>query len=140
MRDTGTQQAQDRGLPTRPRDEIARLGDQIYERDIRPQVEAAHRGEIVSIDVDTGSWALGGTLLAAADRLRAQRPDAVNVWSLRVGVRAVYAFGGGLRRINETTPMRLRWLRAESYASNALSSHDSARPAGQAILTVFGGM
>ena len=75
MRDAG------RKLPTRPRDEIARLGDEIYERDIRPQVEAVHDGEIVSIDVDSGNWAVGDELLAAVGRLRALRPQAVNVWS-----------------------------------------------------------
>ena len=86
--------AVDRRCPTRPRDEIARLGDEIYERDIRPHVETDHQGEIVSIDVDTGKWAIGGELLEAADRLRAQCPEAVNVWSLRVGYRAVHKFGG----------------------------------------------
>ena len=80
---------------TRPKDEIARLGDEIYERDIRTHVEAAHHGEIVSIDVDTGDWAIGSSILEAADRLRAQRPEAIDVWSLRVGHRAVYKFGGG---------------------------------------------
>ena len=85
--------------PTRPSEEIARLGDEIYDRDIRPQVEADHDGEIVSIDVDSGRWAIADGLLAAADRLRAQRPEAINVWSLRVGHRAIYKFGGGsLRR------------------------------------------
>ena len=85
--------------PTRPNDEIARLGDEIYDRDIRRQVEADHDGEIVSIDVDSGRWAIADGLLAAADRLRAQRPEAINVWSLRVGHRAIYKFGGGsLRR------------------------------------------
>ena len=92
MRDAG------RNLPTRPRDEIAQLGDEIYERDIRPQVEADHDGEIVSIDVDSGNWAVGDDLLAAAGRLRALRPQAVNVWSLRIGHRAVYKFGGGSLR------------------------------------------
>jgi hypothetical protein len=92
MRDAG------RNLPTRPRDEIARLGDEIYERDIRPQVEADHDGDIVSIDVDSGNWAVDDDLLAAAGRLRALRPQAVNVWSLRVGHRAVYKFGGGSLR------------------------------------------
>ena len=29
--------------PRRPRAETARLGDEIYERDIRPQVEADHQ-------------------------------------------------------------------------------------------------
>ena len=86
--------AVDRKLPTRPRDEIARLGDEIYDRDIRSQVEANHDGEIVSIDVDTGKWAIGDELLEAVDRLRSQRPGANNIWSLRVGHRAVHKFGG----------------------------------------------
>ena len=80
--------------PTRPKDEIARLGDEIYERDIRSQVEADHHGEIVSIDVESGNWAIGSSILEAVDRLRAQCPDAIDVWSLRVGYRAVHKFGG----------------------------------------------
>ena len=38
--------------PTLSRDEIARLGKDIYERDIRPKVEVDHHGEVVAIDVD----------------------------------------------------------------------------------------
>ena len=38
----------------RPKEETARLGDEIYERDIRRQVEAEHHGDIVAIDVDSG--------------------------------------------------------------------------------------
>ena len=79
--------------PIRPRDEIARLGDEIYERDIRPQVGADHDGESVSIDVDSGSWAIGDTVIAATDDLRTQRPGAVDVWLLRVGHRALHHFG-----------------------------------------------
>ena len=60
--------------PTRPKEEIARLGDEIYERDIRHKVEADHHGEIVSIDVYTGIWVIGEDILDAVDRLRAQRP------------------------------------------------------------------
>ena len=96
-----TQEFQGRGLPTRPRDVIARIGKEIYQRDIRQQVEADHHGEVVSIDVDTGSWAIANDLLAAADRLRAQCPDAVNVWSERVGHRAVASFGGRSLRVRE---------------------------------------
>ena len=80
--------------PTRPSDEIARLGAEIYERDIRTRVEEDHHGEIVSIDVDSGTWAVGDDILDAVDRLRAQRPEAIDVWSLRVGCRAVHKFGG----------------------------------------------
>ena len=85
--------------PTRPSEEIARLGDEIYERDIRQQVEADHHGEVVAIDVDTGSWAVGDNVIAATDRLRIQHPDAIDVWLLRVGYRALHHFGGrSLRR------------------------------------------
>ena len=87
--------------PRRPREETARLGKDIYERDIRRQIEADHVGEVVSIDVDTGSWAIADDLLAAADRLRAQRPDAINVWSERVGYRALASLGGGSMRRTE---------------------------------------
>ena len=44
--------------PTRPTAEIARLGKEIYERDIRPKMEDGHHGEVVAIDVDTGVWAV----------------------------------------------------------------------------------
>lgn len=78
----------------RPREETARLGKEIYERDIRPQVEANHRGEVVAIDVDSGSWAIGEEVLDAVDHLRAKRPRAINVSSERVGHRALDSFGG----------------------------------------------
>ena len=86
--------------PTRrPREETARLGKEIYERDIRPQVEAAHFGEVVAIDVDSGKWAVGDNVIAAADSLREKRPDAINVLCERVGHRTLYRFGGSsLRR------------------------------------------
>ena len=81
--------------PTRPKEEIARLGDEIYERDVRAQVEADHDGEFVAIDVESGKWAVARELLAASDRLRAQQPEAIDVWLLRVGYRAVGSLGGG---------------------------------------------
>ena len=79
--------------PTRPIEETARLGKEIYERDIRSQVEADHHGKVIAIDVDSGDWALGDNVLAATDRLREKRPGAVNVLSERVGHRALYHFG-----------------------------------------------
>ncbi len=82
----------------RLRDEIARLGDEIYQRDIRREVETDHQGEVVAIDVDSRCWAIGDTLIAARDRLRAERPDAVNVLFQRVGERPLDRFGAGLLR------------------------------------------
>ena len=83
----------------RPIEDTARLGKEIYERDIRHQVEADHRGDVVAIDVDSGSWAVGGNVIDATDSLRMRHPDVVAVWLHRVGHRALYHFGGNsLRR------------------------------------------
>ena len=79
--------------PTRPSDEIARVGDEIYERDIRAQVETDHHGKIVAIDVDSEDYAIGDGIIDASDRLRAVRPDA-HVRFVRVGYKAVHRFGG----------------------------------------------
>ena len=85
--------------PRRPREETARLGKELYERDIRPQVESDHHGEIVAIDVDSGSWAVANGEIAAVDRLRELRPGAVNILCERVGYRALRSFGArSLRR------------------------------------------
>ena len=86
--------------PARPRRETHRLGEAIYKRDIRAQVEGDHRGDIVAIDVDSGSWAIAENARVAAQRLRAQRPDANDVWLVRIGYRALRSFGAGsLRRM-----------------------------------------
>ena len=102
MRDsetTGPTQAGQATAPTRRTiDETARLGDEIYERDIRSKVEATQHGKIVAIDVDSGDYAIADTALAAADALREQRP-ALDVWAVRVGHRTLVSFGGSsLRR------------------------------------------
>ena len=82
----------------RSREETARIGKEIYERDIRRLVEADHFGKVVAIDVGSGSYALGKNAIDASESLRNQRPDA-QVWLMRVGHRALYHFGGiSLRR------------------------------------------
>ena len=87
--------------PTLPHDEVVCLGKDIYERDIRPQVEADHHGEVVAIDVDSGTWAIGGEVLEAADRLRTRRPEATNVLLERVGYRALDNLGGRFPRSSQ---------------------------------------
>ena len=89
------------GRPLGPREETARLGKEIYQRDIRPQVEADHHGEVVAIDVETGSWAIDKDEIVATDLLRAKQPDANDVWMERVGFRAMYSFGGSSLRRTE---------------------------------------
>ena len=85
--------------PTRPTAEIARMGKEIYQRDIQSKVEDGHHGEYVAIDVGTGDWAIANSEREALERLRAQCPGAVDVLMERVGYRALRSFGAGsLRR------------------------------------------
>ncbi len=96
---TNAQGEETAALPRRPRDEVARVGKEIYERDIRRLVEAEHQGEVIAIDVGSGSYALGESAIAASESLQRQHPDA-QVWLMRIGHRALYRFGGGsLRRV-----------------------------------------
>ena len=69
-------------------EEIARRGDEIYDRSIRAEVEGKHDGQVVAIDVDTGDYALGEMGWLAAEPLLAQNPDA-QIWLVRVGERRV---------------------------------------------------
>lgn len=82
---------------TRSKEEVARLGKEMYERNVGPLVESDHRGQVVAIDVDSGDYAIADTASVAAKRLRVRRPDA-GVWLMRVGYRTLRHFGGSSRR------------------------------------------
>ena len=84
--------------PRRRRTERARLGKEIYKREIRRKVEPEHVGKIVAIDVDSGCWALGDGIDEALERLREQRPEAVDIFCERAGYEAVFSIGGGAPR------------------------------------------
>jgi hypothetical protein len=74
------------------KEEFARRGDTIYERDIRRNVEEEHEGEFVAIDVETGAYEVDANELAASDRLGARIPNP-QIWLKRVGSRYVRHFG-----------------------------------------------
>jgi hypothetical protein len=71
-----------------PIEEIARRGDEIYNRTIRAAVEGKHDGEVVAIDVDTGFYALGDSVQSAVAPVQAENSEA-EVWFVRVGRHAV---------------------------------------------------
>ena len=74
------------------KEEFARRGTELYERQIRQLVETDHSGEVVAIDIETGVFAVGEDTLRASRRLRARRPHA-QTWFVRVGHRGVHRFG-----------------------------------------------
>ncbi len=66
------------------KEEIAQIGKEIYERDIRPLVEAGNKGRVVAIDVRTGEFELADDAITSASQLRARAPEAV-IFFMRVG-------------------------------------------------------
>ena len=79
-------------------EDIGRRGKEWYEQTIRPIVETEENiGKIISIDVETGDYAIADDLLDAGAMVRARHPDAA-MHAERIGYNAVYAVGGTLTR------------------------------------------
>jgi hypothetical protein len=78
--------------PRYSKEEHARLGTQMYEQCIRPQVETGNHGKIVALDVDSGDYEVSDESLIAADRLLARCPQA-QIWFVRIGHEGVHRFG-----------------------------------------------
>lgn len=78
--------------PRYSKEEHASRGTEIYEGQVRPQVEAGHQGRIVAIDVDSGAFEVAEDTLTATQRLLARCPDA-QIWCVRIGHPVVHRFG-----------------------------------------------
>jgi peptide subunit release factor RF-3 len=74
------------------KEELAQRGQELYESSIRQQVEAGNEGKIVAIDIETGEFEVGDTVMAATNRLFERQPNA-QPWGIRIGCRSVYRFG-----------------------------------------------
>ncbi len=79
-----------------PREEMIRRGQTLYEERIRSQVETAHRGKFLVLDVDTGDYEIETSELDALRRAKAKRPDAP-LYLLRIGAPTAYKLGGRFR-------------------------------------------
>ena len=71
------------------KEEISRRGREIYESQVRSQVEEDNHGKIVAIDIETGVFVIAKDSLTASDQLLERYPDA-QIWLGRVGHRAVH--------------------------------------------------
>jgi hypothetical protein len=78
--------------PRYSKEEFARRGDEIYESQVRSQVEAANYGRIVAIDIETEAFEVADNILSATGKLFERLPDA-QPWIVRIGHRAVHRFG-----------------------------------------------
>lgn len=78
--------------PRYSKEEFARRGSEIYQSQIKEQVEAGNYGKIVAIDIETGAFELADNTVTAVDKLYQQYPDA-QPWVIRIGHNSVYRFG-----------------------------------------------
>jgi len=73
--------------------ETARLGQERYRLEVQPFVEAAHFGEFVAIDIESGAYELDKDDYIATEKLLMRQPDA-QIWLMRVGRPATRRMGG----------------------------------------------
>ena len=79
--------------PRYPKEEFARRGDAIYEKDVRPHLKPKDNDKLVAIDIETGDYEIDEDELTAGDRLLARHPMA-QIWMVRIGSPYVRRFGG----------------------------------------------
>src|SRR5215213_5302805 len=72
--------------------EVARRGREIYEHEIKTEVEPEQKGRFLVIDVKSGSYALSDDEFEAFDRAREETPDGL-LYLVRVGHRADHRAG-----------------------------------------------
>jgi hypothetical protein len=79
-------------IPSYDREEIARIGDETYERKVLPNLGPEDEGKFALIDIRTGDYEIDRDEIAASDRLLSRHPDA-QVWTRQVGSRYARRFG-----------------------------------------------
>ncbi|MFM8307334.1 MAG: hypothetical protein ACKN87_09810 [Microcystis aeruginosa] len=78
--------------PRYSKEEFARRGHEVYESQVRSQIEEGNHGKIVAIDIETGAFKVADDSLTAAKQLLIRFPDA-QIFGIRIGHRAVHRFG-----------------------------------------------
>jgi hypothetical protein len=82
------------------KEEFARRGDAIYEREVRPQLKARDDGKFAAIDIESGEFAVDADELKACRKLRKRVPEA-QIWMVRVGSPYVHRIGGAGKRLEQ---------------------------------------
>ena len=67
-----------------PKEAIARRGDEIYERAVKPTLKPEDQGKFAAIDIETGAFEIDADEWTAGKRLRAHLPQS-QIWMVRIG-------------------------------------------------------
>jgi hypothetical protein len=87
--------------PRYSKDEFARRGDALYEKDILPKLKAKDVGKFLAIDIETGAYEMAADEMKAGDKMLARIPDA-QIWMVRIGYASTHSFGG--RQVRQELP------------------------------------
>ena len=82
-------------------EEVARLGNYRYEKDIRAEVETPENiGKMVIIDIETGDYEVDEVGLEASRHLHLKRPNAP-LYGIRIGYNVAESLGGVMEKTGE---------------------------------------
>jgi hypothetical protein len=81
---------------THTRSEIARLGDELFDRVVAPATTPDQDRLFVAIDVDSGAFEIAADELSAGRAVLARHPDA-QIWLRRVGEPYLHRFSPRVR-------------------------------------------
>jgi hypothetical protein len=84
-------------VPRYSKEEFAKRGDAIYEKEILPKLAAKDVGKFLAIDIETGEYEISADEMKAGDKLRARLPEA-QIWMVRIGHATVRRFGRQTRQ------------------------------------------
>ena len=87
--------------PRHSKEEFARRGDDIYQKDILPKLATKDVGKFLAIDIETGAYEIAADEMKAGDKLLARLPEA-QIWMVRIGYASTHSFGG--RQIRQELP------------------------------------
>ena len=76
-------------ITKRSLDELAALGGDIFDRQIRPALRPEDNEKFVAIDVGSGDYEIDDDDYTAIARLESRKP-AADIWLMRAGYRAAY--------------------------------------------------
>jgi hypothetical protein len=80
--------------PRLSREKLARRGDDVYARQVRPTLRPEDDGKFVAIDVESGTFEMDADEYAAVARVHRRVPGA-QVWLVRAGYPATHRLRGG---------------------------------------------
>jgi hypothetical protein len=78
--------------PRYSKEEFARRGNEIYEREVQSLLSAQDEGKFVAIDIETGAFETDADEIAASHRLLARNPEA-QIWFRLIGAPYTRRFG-----------------------------------------------